>query len=54
MNKPTRYYSDKQEEIVAFYMNGKRCTNSGAGTWKKCVIIKDYMIIECISLTKPC
>ena len=31
MDKPTRYYSDKQEEFVAFYMNGKRCPNSGAG-----------------------
>ena len=53
MNKPTRYYSDKQEEFVAFYMNGKRCPNSGAGTWKKGDIIKDDMIIECKTLTKP-
>ena len=53
MNKPTRYYSDKQEEFVAFYMNGKRCPNSGDGTWKKGDIIKDDMIIECKTLTKP-
>ena len=53
MDKPTRYYSDKQEEFVAFYMNGKRCPNSGAGTWKKGDIIKDDMIIECKTLTKP-
>ena len=53
MNKPTRYYSDKQEEFVAFYMNGKRCPNSGAGTWKKGDIIKDDITIECKTLTKP-
>ena len=53
MNKPTRYYSDKQEEFVAFYMNGKRCPNSGAGTGKKGDSIKDDMIIECKTLTKP-
>lgn len=53
MEKPTRFYSNKQEELVALLMGGKRCPNSGAGHWKKGDIIVDEMIVECKTKTKP-
>ena len=49
MNKPTRYYSNKQEKSVAIALNGKLTPNSGASKFSGGdVVIKEAsMLIEC-------
>ena len=51
-NHPTRYYSKKQEEIVAKSMGGKRQPNSGATAFAKGDVISGKWLIECKTKTK--
>lgn len=48
----TRDYSDKQEKVVAEYLEGIRTPNSGATPFKKGDIITEDTIIECKTKTK--
>lgn len=51
--KPTRYYSNLQEEYVAKVLGGKQQSNSGAANFTSSdVVIKDLMNIECKTTTK--
>ena len=50
----TRDVSSKQEEFVAFVLNGEVTPNSGAGHTKKGdVLLDDFGIIECKTKMKP-
>ena len=44
--KPTRYYSDKQEKIIAKNLNGRQVANSGATMFAKgdVVVGNDWLI----------
>lgn len=46
-NKPTRFYSDRQEKAVAKAVNGKKQANSGASTFQKGDVKNDHFLIEC-------
>jgi hypothetical protein len=48
----TRDYSDKQEKVVAEYLEGTRTPNSGATPFKKGDIVTEDTIIECKTKTK--
>jgi len=51
VNKPTRYYSHKQEKRVAEVFDGKTTKNSGATLFQKSdVMLKDFAI-ECKTKT---
>lgn len=50
-NKPTRYYSKKQENKVAKEVNGRRTANSGATTFQKGDVVADDFLIECKTTT---
>lgn len=52
MNKPTRFYSNRQEKKVARMVGGKQQSNSGAGTFQKGDVITDEILIECKTATK--
>ena len=52
-NKPTRYYSTKQEKAVAENLNGKRQPNSGATMFAKSDVVLEDFSIECKTKTKP-
>lgn len=54
MNRPTRYYSKKQENKVAKSLGGKRQVNSGATAFMKSDVITDVFAIECKTKTKDC
>ena len=47
MNKPTRFYSSKQEKAVAKAVGGKQTPNSGATSFIKSDILTDLFAIEC-------
>lgn len=51
MDKPTRYYSNKQEEEVAKFLGGRKQPNSGAGNFRKGDVILDSFLIECKTTT---
>ena len=46
-NKPTRFYSSKQEHNVASVNNGKVVANSGATRFNKGDVVTDHFLIEC-------
>lgn len=52
-NKPTRYYSSKQEKAVAKATGSKVVVNSGATMWKKGDVSNDDLsiLIECKTKT---
>ncbi len=50
-NKPTRYYSKKQEEDVAKAIGGTRTKNSGATMFQKGDVHTHDWIIECKTKT---
>ena len=50
-NKPTRFYSKKQENKVAKEVNGKRTANSGATAFQKGDVTSDDFLIECKTTT---
>lgn len=52
MNKPTRFYSKRQENAVAKVINGRRNANSGATTWSKGDVRTDNFLIECKTCEK--
>lgn len=50
-NKPTRFYSDKQEKSVAKVLNGKQVANSGAARFVGGDVQTDLFLIECKTAT---
>ena len=52
MNKPTRFYSKKQENAVAKVIGGKRTANSGATIFQKGDVFTDNFLIECKTCEK--
>ena len=54
MNKPTRFYSKRQEKQVAKAVGGKRTVNSGATAFQKGDVVSDQFIIECTTKTADC
>lgn len=52
-NKPTRYYSDRQEKQVVKLLGGIQTANSGAGKWSKgdVVIADASLLCECKTVT---
>lgn len=49
--KPTRYYSNKQEQAVAKTLDGRQTSNSGATAFYKGDILTDNWLIECKTTT---
>ena len=47
MNKPTRFYSNRQEKAVAKAVDGKQVSNSGARPFNKGDVITDKWLLEC-------
>ena len=52
MNKPTRWYSDRQEKRVAKTLKGRQTANSGATKWSKGDVVTDDWLIEAKTVTK--
>lgn len=53
MNKPTRFYSKKQETSVAKAVSGVKTANSGATAFSKGDVRTDAFLIECKTKTSP-
>ena len=51
MNKPTRFYSNKQEKQVAKAVGGRQTANSGATAFQKGDVISNRFLIECKTKT---
>ena len=51
MNKPTRFYSNKQEKEVAKIVNGRKTANSGATAFSKGDVVTNEWCIECKTAT---
>ena len=51
-NKPTRYFSSKQEKKVAKAVGGKKVANSGATAFNKGDVTTDLFLLECKTCTK--
>lgn len=51
MNRPTRFYSDKQEKKVAKAVSGKQTANSGATAFSKGDVTTADWLIECKTST---
>lgn len=51
MNRPTRFYSDKQEKKVVKEIGGRQTANSGATPWAKGDVLTDQFLIECKTAT---
>ena len=52
-DKPTRYYSNKQEKAVAKVIGGKQVANSGATKFSKGDAVSEHILVECKTCTKP-
>ena len=52
MNRPTRWYSNRQEKQVAKKLGGKQVANSGAAKFVAGDVILDDWLIECKTVTK--
>ena len=52
-DKPTRFYSDRQEKAVAKVIKGKKQANSGAGAWQKGDVQNDNFLVECKTTINP-
>ena len=52
MNKPTRFYSNRQEKAVAVSVNGKKVSNSGATAFNKGDVLTDLFLLECKTCVK--
>ena len=52
-NRPTRFYSNRQEKAVAKTVGGRQVSNSGATTFNKGDVTTDRVLIECKTCTKP-
>jgi hypothetical protein len=53
MGKPTRYYSKRQENLIAKELGGKRTPNSGATMFSKGDVVLDDWLIEAKTKTSP-
>lgn len=53
MNKPTRYFSNKQEKHIAKTLGGKQVANSGATAFSKGDVRTDNWLIEAKTKTTP-
>lgn len=53
-NRPTRYFSNKQEKRVAKAIGGKQTANSGATMFSKGDVRTEEWIIECKTKTSDC
>ena len=51
MNRPTRFYSNKQEKAVAKALQGKQVSNSGAPKFCGGDVTTDDWLIECKTTT---
>lgn len=51
MNRPTRFYSNKQEKQVAKAIGGKQTANSGATAFSKGDVKTDEWLVECKTAT---
>lgn len=51
-NKPTRFYSSKQEKSIAKAVGGSQTANSGATRFQKGDVITDSFLIEAKTKTK--
>lgn len=51
-NKPTRYYSKRQEKGVANSLGLKVQPNSGATPFMKGDLTDEYLVVECKTITK--
>lgn len=51
MNRPTRFYSGRQEKAVAKAVGGKQVSNSGATAFNKGDAITENWLIECKTST---
>lgn len=47
MNRPTRFYSNKQEKAVAKVVGGRQTLNSGATPFQKGDVVTNDWLIEC-------
>ena len=52
MNKPTRFYSNKQEKQIAKAVGGRQTANSGATNFSKGDIRTDKFLIEAKTVCK--
>lgn len=48
----TRYYSERQEKVVAKALNGRQTANSGATMFSKGDVKTSHFLIECKTLLK--
>lgn len=53
MSRPTRYYSKKQENLIAKELGGKRQPNSGAAMFAKGDVQLNDWLIEAKTKTSP-
>ena len=53
VNRPTRFYSNKQEKVIAKAVNGQQTPNSGATPFVKGDVVTDTWLIEAKTVTKP-
>ena len=51
-NRPTRWYSNKQEKQVAKAVGGRKTANSGATDFVKGDVVIDQWLLECKTCTK--
>lgn len=51
MNRPTRFYSNKQEKHVAKVVGGRQTANSGATPFQKGDVVTNDWLIECKTCT---
>ena len=51
MNRPTRFYSSRQEKNIASVLNGKQTPNSGASLFIKGDVMTDSWLIEAKTAT---
>lgn len=51
MNRPTRFYSSRQEKAVAKAVGGKQTSNSGATDFIKGDVLTDKFLLECKTVT---
>ena len=52
-DKPTRFYSNRQEKAVAKAIKGKQQANSGAAEWQKGDVKNQNFLIECKTTIHP-
>ena len=51
MNKPTRFFSNKQEKYIAKELDGKKVANSGATAFNKGDVLLENWLIEAKTCT---